>query len=179
MVAHSSTTPFMDNLADKLGRFENTLSYASRIPVVGILPGVAKVALGTLQTLVATGGTVVGAFARVFGNKAIFSYSVDHLKNGLGNVAAGSIEAIPGAGTFLWILRKDRCGKEVLREFTQHAKSSANKPNEKEEPVPLLGMYNPVPMANKQVKKIFATLGGIQDCQEIKFIHYHLHKTHA
>ena len=166
----------MDSLQNGLSRAENALSYISRIPIVGTLSGITKVAMGTIQTVAGFGGTVVGACARMFGNKRILSYSLDQMKNGIGNVAAGTVEAIPLVGTASWYLvRKHHCQSEALKDV-QHKGADAmrNLEEHREEThAPMAMGFNPTAVAARRVRTIFSGFKGLLDSQEIKFVHYH------
>jgi hypothetical protein len=96
-----------------LSRVENALSYISRIPFVGIVPGVAKVAIGAIQAVSAIGiGLTAGLTAAAFGDTSIAKRSWVHIRNGAGNVAAGFCEAIPFLGTHMWDKRLQKVQRE-------------------------------------------------------------------
>ena len=114
---------FMEQLSEGLTRTENVISYFSQIPVLGTATGVTKVAMGVLQTIAATAGAVIGIFARIFDNKKIFAYALDHLENGLGNIVAGTFEAIPLIGTALWYARRGLCRDQIKEMYTPQRNS--------------------------------------------------------
>lgn len=91
---------------------EENLSTVSAVPLV--IPGIFKMALGSVQ---AVSALVIAIFAIMYesftGDKAPYKYCVVHVKHGMGNILAGFIEAIPIAGTALFIKRvyKAKVGK--------------------------------------------------------------------
>jgi hypothetical protein len=99
----------MNSIERNLSRTENVLSSLAAIPIIGTVPAVAKVAMGTVQTITALFiATVAGLPAAAFGNKKILERSWTHIKNGIGNIAAGAVEAIPLVGTGVFIMRFKR-----------------------------------------------------------------------
>lgn len=110
-------SPCMEGLARGMTRVELGLSYAAQYPILGTVAGSAKVAIGALQTGTSIGGATVGLLALPFGNKIILLYSVDHLKNGLGNILAGTLEAIPFVGSFAWTSRRVPFQRNILKHF--------------------------------------------------------------
>ncbi len=166
----------MDRLQNGLSRAENALSYISRIPIVGTLSGITKVAMGTIQTVAGFGGSVIGTCARMFGNKKILSYSLDQMKNGIGNVVAGTVEAIPLVGTASWYLaRKHHCQSEALKDAQLKGAEAMRNPGEHrtESLLPMPGKFNPAAVAARRERTVFSGFKGLLDSQEIKFVHYH------
>lgn len=88
---------------------ENFLTELSPIPVVGSFAGGAKVVLGAIQFVVALIGVVGAGIAYIFTeDPKHVKYAFSHVKHGLGNIAAGSIELIPGVQTLFYKRRMDR-----------------------------------------------------------------------
>lgn len=99
------------NLSKMINKAENELSNVAKTPVLGILAGVTKMAGGGVQALSALAcGIIVGIPLAATGKTSILNHSWVHLKHGLGNIAAGFFEAIPGVGTLLWHVRDMKRG---------------------------------------------------------------------
>ncbi len=170
-----ATQPFMEQLSVGMSRAENALSYIARIPVVGTAAGVTKVAMGVLQTVAATAGMVIGLFSQIFDNKKILAYSLDHLQNGLGNILAGTLEAIPLAGTVSWYLvRKHHCQSEALIAEQCKFEDSSDTEEVRERRLKDLAKGN-LKLANRRVEEVFSDFSQVLDSQEIKFVHYNQH----
>lgn len=91
----------MNSLELRLLNTERTLTNAAETPFIGIIPGAAKVGMGTIQTAAAVACLIIFAIPAVAGHQ--FSrlaerYAWSHIKHGLGNIVAGGLEAIPGMG---------------------------------------------------------------------------------
>jgi hypothetical protein len=101
------------NLERKLNTIENVLSIASAVPVIGIIPGLAKVTLGIGQLGIATGATVIASICQKYTkdkkvreiSSHVLEHSVDHIKHGAGNMLAGLTEGLPFIGTAVLIAR--------------------------------------------------------------------------
>lgn len=89
-----------------LNRFEECLSLAAVVPGVGILAGALKVTLGFSQVVIAG---VHAIWHKTFANRAVrwiaHDYSYTYAKHGVGNMIAGSLEALPLIGTALYLAR--------------------------------------------------------------------------
>ncbi len=165
---------FMEQLSGGLTRTENVLSYFSQIPVLGTATGVTKVAMGVLQTIVASAGAVIGIFARIFDNKKIFAYALDHLENGLGNIVAGTFEAIPLIGTALWYARKGLCRDQIKEMYTPQRSSSSTTAGAAGDASPPKGV-----IADERLdvltNEIFSNFRMIMDSTLIKYQTYRVH----
>jgi hypothetical protein len=97
----------MNNLELTLSRTENTLSLISVVPGLGSAAGVMKVAGGIVQTISAIFAAVIAMSLLMAsrGNSDLLRHSWVHIKNGVGNIVAGSIEAIPVFGSSLFFGR--------------------------------------------------------------------------
>ena len=110
-----------------LNNYELFSSHLSAFPVVGTIFGVIKVALGAVQTISALAiGLLIGLPVRArSGNTSILSHSWTHVKHGIGNFVGGTLEAIPGVGTVLFLVRlkaqqKAEQSKSPFHIRTQH-----------------------------------------------------------
>lgn len=90
------------NFNRTMERVELGLSFGAPIPVLGIVCGVTKVAMGALQMLVAF---VVSFYARFQQDEGLATFTLVHLQHGLYNICAGAFEAIPVVGSLLYLLR--------------------------------------------------------------------------
>lgn len=91
-----------------LNNIENTLSWASSYPIIGTAPALCKILMGTIQT---TTASVCGIFigiptALLSENYSVLNYSWTHVKHGIGNIAAGTLEAIPYVQTKMYYYRQ-------------------------------------------------------------------------
>lgn len=106
-----------------LNNIENTLSWASSYPIVGTAPALCKILMGTIQT---TAASVCGIFiglptALLAENYSVLNYSWTHVKHGIGNVAAGALEAIPYVQHALYYYREPylyRDRQYMKKEYT-------------------------------------------------------------
>lgn len=91
----------------QLNNAENTLSTIAAIPVVGTLAGAVKVVMGGAQTI---GGGIVALISLIPGwdpsKSSLRGKSLAHVKHGLGNIAGGTLEAIPLVGTGMYCVRR-------------------------------------------------------------------------
>lgn len=86
---------------------ENALSDAALWPVIGILPGGVKILMGVTQSVTALAcGIITLAPAAASENWSLVHHSWTHIKHGLGNIAAGTLEALPFVGTCMYYTRK-------------------------------------------------------------------------
>lgn len=88
-------------------RMERRLTDWSKYSIV--IPGVLKQGMGVIQTIVALLSIVgIGIFAAPCSPHArkLCCYAFEHLQHGLGNIVAGTFEAIPIAATVAYIIRK-------------------------------------------------------------------------
>lgn len=91
--------------------FENKLSYIGGFPVIGTVAGVVKISMGLIQTI---GGLSAGIFLSISAacqkNKdwTLALYAWTHVKHGLGNIIAGTLEAIPFVGLIMNVIRVHR-----------------------------------------------------------------------
>lgn len=112
-------------LDQKINNIENNLSKIAAIPLVGTLAGGAKVCLGAAQSFTALAITIITAIpASRTGDWSTTSYAWSHVKHGLGNIIAGTLEAIPVVGSILWVYRDNASHFEAKGRFyisTGHA----------------------------------------------------------
>lgn len=93
----------LDGIIDNM---ENKLSFVSAIPIIGTLAGGAKVLMGAGQGLTALAYGALTFIPAVYtGDYSSLKYSWTHIKHGLGNMGAGTVEAIPLVQTALYGLR--------------------------------------------------------------------------
>lgn len=99
---------FMDVKIDRFANnIENKLTNAAYYPVLGIVPGVVKAALGVIQAICSLAyGILMIAPAAYKKDWTPLERSWEHIKHGLGNISSGLLEAIPGVG-FLSVLVRD------------------------------------------------------------------------
>lgn len=85
-----------------IAQIERKLSGAALIPIVGTVTGVCKMLLGIIQMI---GGLLAMVCSLPFliteNGRSVFKRGFSHLCNGLGNVGAGLIEAIPIVGSLV------------------------------------------------------------------------------
>jgi hypothetical protein len=101
------TNPAIANPLEKiLNTIEDGLSYAAVIPGVGL----TKVALGTLQVVIAVATLILIAIPlRLFGKSSyLLTKSILHIKHGCGNILAGTLEALPVIGIIMLLERRKR-----------------------------------------------------------------------
>lgn len=81
---------------------ERLLSYGAVIPVLGAIAGAFKMILGTIQVVGGILGMIVSApFVWRGEGRHVFSRAGSHTINGLANVVAGALEAIPLVGSVI------------------------------------------------------------------------------
>jgi hypothetical protein len=93
-------------LEDKLNSLENKLSVYSLFPVV--LPGLAKLGLGLIQTISALAISIIFAIPSCLqysDSQKLFCRAFKHIFHGIGNITAGGLEAIPIIGTIFFGIR--------------------------------------------------------------------------
>lgn len=84
---------------------ERALSIGAAFPVVGTVAGLSKVLIGVAQTIVGLAGGILTLPARCMDNAALNDHFWTHAKHGIGNIVAGTLEAIPLVGTGMFIAR--------------------------------------------------------------------------
>lgn len=89
-----------------VNNIENTLSTVSAIPVVGTLAGGAKVLLGLVQTISAAVSAIFLIAPSFCIGWDYMKYCWTHIKHGVGNMIAGSFEAVPLLGTGIYFYRR-------------------------------------------------------------------------
>jgi len=93
-------------------KLEHLLSAAAVVPVLGSIAGAAKVILGTIQTIGALLAMVCSSFPALCSKcgREVFCMGGSHFVNGLGNIVAGALEAVPLVGSAVFMgtkLRRD------------------------------------------------------------------------
>lgn len=92
--------------------FNNTevfLSKAAWIPVIGTVTGGVKIVMGTVQAVMAVVSVIFTGIASLcLRDSSLLKYSWSHVKHGLGNICAGTFEAIPIIQQVLYCLREGR-----------------------------------------------------------------------
>lgn len=97
------------DLERTVNNLEARLSYYAFIPGLGILPGAAKVVMGTAQTVSALACSLISSIHFGFtGRFGPTRRACCHIKHGLGNIGAGVLEAIPFVGATLYCCRMHR-----------------------------------------------------------------------
>lgn len=91
---------------DAFNKTERFLTKVSAIPVIGTVAGLSKVLMGAGQTVVGVVGGIFTSPARLMGNSKLNDRFWTHVKHGTGNMAAGTVEAIPLVGTVMYFTRK-------------------------------------------------------------------------
>lgn len=86
-----------------LEKIENTLTKASSIPVIGIIPAAVKAVMGVAEVVAGVALGAFGVFATIFsggGSSSLFVIAGAGIGlRGLANIVAGILEAIPLVGT--------------------------------------------------------------------------------
>jgi len=94
------------NIDKTIDKWETKLTEFAAIPVAGTLAGGVKILMGAAQAITAL---VVGILLLIHtactGNGSLVEHSWIHITHGLGNMVAGTLEAIPLLGTGLYYLR--------------------------------------------------------------------------
>lgn len=89
-----------------INNFENNLSFVSSYPVVGTLAGGVKILMGTTQVISALAWAILTAIpALVTADYSPLNHSWTHFTHGLGNITAGTLEAIPLVQQLLYLFR--------------------------------------------------------------------------
>ena len=92
-----------ENIATKIDHFfnetERALSIGAAIPVIGTVAGLSKVLIGVAQVIVGIVGGIFTLPARFMDNSKLNDHFWTHAKHGIGNIVAGTLEAIPLVGT--------------------------------------------------------------------------------
>lgn len=93
----------IDNANKKLCKMmestEEALTIAAILPVFGTLAGAVKVGIGGSQFTLAVSCAIIGGIPLALsGHSTLLRCSWSHTKHGIGNIAAGIIEGIPGLG---------------------------------------------------------------------------------
>lgn len=121
-------------LEKNVAEVEGVLSGLAIIPIVGTLAGALKMILGTIQTVGGVLGMVVSApFAWNKTGRQVFLRSASHCINGLANIVAGALEAIPGVGTAIGFYRLVHAG------WSSYLTSHCNKANTGQETTIVVG----------------------------------------
>lgn len=111
------------NLDRMVNDGENWISEVAVYPLVGTLPGLAKVAIGVIQLISALAyGILFLIPAIVTQDGTRLKHSWTHIKHGLGNIVAGSFEAIPLIGSLMYYVRDvmDNTEKDDVWIETEH-----------------------------------------------------------
>lgn len=96
------------SLEAKILQVERICSLFAAIPIVGTPFGLVTASIGITQTILGVAFTAFAALACRFNGdyRGLGCRSVDHIKNGLGNIFSGLGQAIPIVGTLMYILRE-------------------------------------------------------------------------
>ncbi len=95
------------NLDRTMNGIENLLSDASAYPVIGTLAGIGKVMIGATQGITALAYGVLTAIpCAIKRDPTPLKHSWTHIKHGIGNMAAGTLEAIPLVQTAIYWIRE-------------------------------------------------------------------------
>lgn len=110
-----------------LSTAEDKLSAGAAIPLVGVIPGVAKVGMGAIQLV---NGAVAGAFFALRSlsdatYKPLRDRAVTHIAHGAANMVAGVFEAIPFVGFIIYMVR-DVKSTPVAPKLTEMEKLNHN-----------------------------------------------------
>lgn len=90
-----------------LNNWENSLTEVASCPIIGTPAGLVKIGMGLVQTVAALAASILFLFYGLSSkNWILFDYSCSHIRHGIGNIAAGTIESIPILGTILYEFRK-------------------------------------------------------------------------
>lgn len=105
-----------------INKWENDLSTISAFPVAGTLAGGAKILMGLTQTITAV---VSGIFLIIpslaTGDLSPLSYAWTHITHGLGNMVAGTFEAIPIIATAIYFMRQISNDSTTIHITSLHA----------------------------------------------------------
>lgn len=104
---------------------ENELSYFAAYPIVGTIAGASKAFLGAFQAITALAVTILSIVPSIFAQDgSLVKYTISHIKHGVGNMMAGTLEAIPLFGTLLYLFRlagKAHSSDVEVKVFSGHA----------------------------------------------------------
>lgn len=92
----------------KFNKIERCLSKCAAIPVLGTPFGAIKVLIGSGQLITGLALGILSLPLRCTDHCALNDYCWDHVKHGLGNIVAGTLEAIPFIGSGIHMVRKKR-----------------------------------------------------------------------
>ncbi len=99
------------NIDRVMNKAETFLSQASVVGVVIPVAGVTKVAMGCIQATLALAISILSVIpAAASGNWSITDHAWTHVKHGVGNMIAGTFEAIPLVNLFICYLREQQRG---------------------------------------------------------------------
>lgn len=91
-----------------INNIENTLTGISAYPVVGTVAGCVKILMGAVQVVAAIAYGIFALIRAAMGDWSPLKYSWTHIKHGVGNMVAGTFEALPVVQTALYCIRKRR-----------------------------------------------------------------------
>ena len=103
----------------KLNEAEKFLSSAAAPPIVGTVAGLTKTLMGVAQAIV---GLVCGVLTlpeRCMKDAYLNDRFWTHVKHGVGNIAAGLLEAIPIVGLFMYINRTSKLEGSTLDAYVK------------------------------------------------------------
>lgn len=112
-------------LSRALDKAERALTEASKYPGLGILAGITKFVMGGAQAITAFACSVLIAapYAAVTGDTTLLDHAWTHQQHGFGNMIGAVFESIPGVGTYLYFLRKEKeseIGDSAVSVKTKH-----------------------------------------------------------
>ena len=115
----------LNSFTSQVDKVERALSLASSIPVTGILAGTIKVTLAIGQTLMGAALLAFASLAKLFTKRFDLSqtyrecqyFGMTHLLHGLFNIGAGTLEALPGLGSFVFLKRMMRVNSSNERHY--------------------------------------------------------------
>jgi hypothetical protein len=104
------------NLDNAFNKTEQFLTRAAAIPVIGTPFGAVKVVIGTLQAITALVLGIITSPLQATEDSSFNDHCWTHLRHGLGNFAAGLLEAIPLVGTFLYYARENNVKEGIEQD---------------------------------------------------------------
>lgn len=97
----------MNVIESHINNAEVFLSKVAVCPGIGIAAGCVKVVIGVIQIVSSIFLLIGAAFLHHTANgRMLYKASMIHIKHGMGNVVAGVLEAIPGIGTAIYMIRQ-------------------------------------------------------------------------
>ena len=104
------------SIDQKFNKIERSLSRLAATPVVGTPFGLIKVLMGSGQLITSLAIGILSLPLRFTSYYSLNDYCWSHVMHGLGNIAAGALEAIPFIGLKLYLARKNATVMDLSKD---------------------------------------------------------------